>query len=167
MHRHKTLKGFTTLFAVLVASLLLAVGLVIFDITFKELAFSSIVRDSSFAVYAADGGIECALFWDLKAVHSVNFGSGSVFSTSTSSQSPTSGVYCNGQDVAAAPWATQISASSATTTFTLLYPPKSYCAIVTVIKWGTPLHTSIVSRGYNTCESGASNRIERAIQANY
>lgn len=59
-------RGFTLFYAVLVASLLLAVGLAIFNITFKGLILSSDARESQNSFYGADTGLECALFWDLK-----------------------------------------------------------------------------------------------------
>ncbi len=59
-------RGFTLFYAVLVASLLLALGLAIFNITYKELILSSGARESAVAFYAADAGLECALFWDRK-----------------------------------------------------------------------------------------------------
>lgn len=59
-------RGFTLFYAVLVSSLLLALGLAIFNITYKELILSSGARESATAFYAADAGLECALFWDRK-----------------------------------------------------------------------------------------------------
>lgn len=59
-------KGFTLFYAVLTASLLLAIGIAIFNITFKELILSSGARESANAFYAADTGLECALYWDLR-----------------------------------------------------------------------------------------------------
>ncbi|MEK7579408.1 MAG: LamG-like jellyroll fold domain-containing protein, partial [Patescibacteria group bacterium] len=61
----RTQRGFTLFYAVLVASLLLAIGIAIFNITFKELVLSSGSRESTNAFYAADSGIECAFYWDL------------------------------------------------------------------------------------------------------
>lgn len=58
--------GFALLFAILTASLILTVGLAIFNITLKEFVLSSQIRDSQFAFYAADTGLECALYWDLQ-----------------------------------------------------------------------------------------------------
>jgi Tfp pilus assembly protein PilX len=59
-------RGFTLFYAVLVSSLLLAIGVAIFNITFKELILSSGARESVNAFYAADTGLECALYWDLR-----------------------------------------------------------------------------------------------------
>ena len=160
--------GFTTLFAALVASLLLAVGLTIYDITSKQLIFSAIVRDSNFAFYAADTGLECALLWDVKYTGPANFGSGSVFATSTDSTSvPSLQVLCNGVDIATQPWSVAKVADAATTTFTVTFNQSPYCAKVWVEKWGYPSRTRVTSRGYNVCDTGASNRIERALRASY
>jgi len=173
--RPRSAPGFTILFASLVSSLLLAVGLVIFDITYKQAVFSAVVRDSNFAIYAADSGLECALYWDLRYTGSANYGSGSVFATSTDSTPPSSGVICNTQDIAAAgvtagTWPTSKTATAATTTFTVSFPPQPYCSVVTVGKYpgaGTAVNTSVTAAGFNTCTAGAANRIERTLQANY
>ncbi|MCI0619669.1 LamG domain-containing protein [Candidatus Wolfebacteria bacterium] len=58
--------GFALLFAVLTASLVLSIGLTIFNITLKEFILSSQIRDSQFAFYSADTGLECTLYWDLE-----------------------------------------------------------------------------------------------------
>ena len=55
------------LFAVLVSSLLLTIGLSIFSISLKELAISTASRQSIHAFYAADSGLEYAKYHDLKA----------------------------------------------------------------------------------------------------
>ena len=59
-------RGFTLFYAVLVTSLLLSLGLAVFNITIKELVLSSDARESQSAFYAADTALECALFWDLE-----------------------------------------------------------------------------------------------------
>lgn len=154
-------RGFTLLFASLVSSLLLAVGVAIFDITLKEALLSSTVRDSAYAVYTADAAIECALYWDFKYG-----GTGSAFATSSTSASPSSGVMCNNQDIAA-DWTVEAQANAATTTFTMTMSPQNYCALVTVSKRGNPLNTVIVSHGFNTCNASDPRRIERALQVSY
>ncbi len=59
-----TEKGIALLFTVLLTSMLLLVALGISNIVFKELVFSSEARDSDKAFFAADTGIECALYLD-------------------------------------------------------------------------------------------------------
>lgn len=151
--------GFTLLFASLVASLLLAVGIAIFDITIKEVILASTARDSAYAIYTADTGLECAFYWDFK-----NAGL-NVSAFATSSQSyPNASITCNNQTIAPTVLATL---TAATTTFTLTMAPQPYCATVTVAKWGSPVRTTITSHGYNTCNASDPRRIERALQANY
>lgn len=58
--------GFAVLYAVITASVLLLIGLAISNISFKELVLSSQIKDSQTGIFAADAGLECALFWDLK-----------------------------------------------------------------------------------------------------
>ena len=48
-------RGFTLLFATLMASLLLAIATGIFNIVFKELLLTSSIKESQFAFYSADG----------------------------------------------------------------------------------------------------------------
>ena len=54
-------RGYTVFFAALVASLALAVGLAVYDLTVREVDLSLTATQSQYAVYAADGGAECAL----------------------------------------------------------------------------------------------------------
>ena len=96
-------RGFTIFFAVLVASLSLAIGLAIYELLVRELDLSQTARESQYAIYAADTGAECALYWDNKAP--LLNGATSVFATSSdagNSNPPANGVLCNGQDIAAA-----------------------------------------------------------------
>ena len=47
---------------------------------------------------------------------------------------------------------------------------QDYCAEVVVAKYtdgSDILHTTIVSRGYNTCDPDGLVRVERALQVNY
>lgn len=65
-------RGFTLLFAVLVSVLVLAVGASIISIALKQVILSGAGRESQYAFYAANTGIECALFWDLNGSEIIN-----------------------------------------------------------------------------------------------
>lgn len=163
----------------LVGSLALAVGLAIYDLTVREIDLSAAASQSQYAIYAADTGAECALYWDSKYG-----GSGSAFGTSTDSAWGTN-ILCNGQDVqavgtppvpmAAPPtgwsaWATTPTATEATTTFTLtMLPGQPYCAVVNVGKAteGGILYTTIISKGYNNCGTSGAARLERTLRVSY
>lgn len=54
-------KGYTLLFAVLVSTIVLGVALFIVDVSKKQFELSVSSRNSAYAFYAADSGIECAV----------------------------------------------------------------------------------------------------------
>lgn len=58
--------GFTILYAVLTASVVLVIALSITDRIVRDLSLSSSTRESQRAVFAADAALECSLFWDIK-----------------------------------------------------------------------------------------------------
>jgi len=58
--------GFTVLIAVLVATIVLAIGLAILDITLKQVKLAGIAEQSERAFHAAQAGYECARYYDLQ-----------------------------------------------------------------------------------------------------
>lgn len=60
-------RGFTLFFAVLAATLVLSVGAAIISVAVRQVLLSGTGRESQYAFYAANTGIECALYWDLQA----------------------------------------------------------------------------------------------------
>ncbi len=159
----KTTAGFTVLFAVIVSSLILALGLGIVAITMKEVRLSSTGRDSQLAFYAADSGLECAQYFDLVQT---------AFPTSTSAML-VNPIKCNGQDMSVIPVG---NGSSATSTFTMYMGyaenipiVKGSCALVTVSKSmvNGSSTTVIDSRGYNSCDLSNTRRLERGYRVQY
>lgn len=179
-------RGFTIFFAVLVAGLALSVGLVIYDLLIRQLALSQVATQSQYAIYAADTGAECALYWDLKYGNTTpTDADGSAFATSSDwnrggTAASVAGVNCNGQSIwdvgtivnnntGNTGWVVSApNGTNATTTFwvsagaTLASP----CVKVEVGKSGIVSQTTIISHGYNTCASGTL-RLERTLQVNY
>lgn len=143
------------LIAVLVSSVLLALGFAIYNIVSKELIFSSAGRESQFAFYAADSGAECALYWDYKH---------DAFATS----SPLTEVQCGDKTV---PLTRDYDVGNDIYTTTLSFSmgdsASSPCADVSVVRRHDPQRTTIESLGYNTCITSNLRRIERAIRAQY
>lgn len=148
-------RGFTLLIAVLVSGILLALGFAIFNIASKELTLSSSGRESQFAFYAADSGIECALYWDYQQ---------DAFS-STSPQQPE----CAGAEVTNYNVNFDAGSGTYTTTFSFALGPTTAdpCTDVTVTRNYTPTRTTVVAAGYNTCVTTNPRRIERAIRVRY
>lgn len=162
--RLQSKKGFVMLFSVLISSMLVVIGLSIFNITLKELTISTSGRESQVAFYAANSGIECALYWNLKGN-----GSRSAFASTTVqaeiNSAKTVPAVCN--------TVTVNSATSATTNFTFYVndpsDPNGPCVDVAVVKTpGVPslgkLTTLIESRGRNIC-GAVGRRVERGLKA--
>ena len=53
-------QGVAILFAVLMVSVILSISLVLFNITYKQILLSSIIRESQLSFYAADSALNCA-----------------------------------------------------------------------------------------------------------
>lgn len=151
----KPLRGFTLLIAVLISGILLSLGYAIFNIASKEITLSSSGRESQFAFYAADSGIECALYWDYQE---------NAFST-TSPQQPS----CAGGavDDYAVVFDSGTGVYTTTFDFSLDGSDASPCTDVTVTRTFDPTRTTVVSAGHNTCVITNPRRIERAIQVQY
>ncbi len=162
-------RGYTLLFAVLVSSLVLAVGISILTISKKEFLLSSAARESVYAFYAADTGLECAVYWDSKGK----------FATSTLATLVSCGD-ASGQPIVL----NSDIYGPYTTIFHVKNSDNRSCAIVSIRQEYksdasnnlVPV-TTIESRGYNTGWDNASNvcnespinpkRVERAIRYSY
>jgi hypothetical protein len=57
-------QGIAILYAVLLTTIILTIGLILSDIITKQIVLSSIGKNSQTAYYAATLGKECALYWD-------------------------------------------------------------------------------------------------------
>lgn len=158
----KNNNGYVLLFSVLISGIILAIGIGIANITLKSIILSSASRDSQFAFYAADGGGECALYWDTKHGGFTD----TVFATSTESTPPSSGVSCNGQDIASSWVISNMTATSADTVFSITLSG-GVCSTILVSKTDSGGVTKIESRGYNTCDINFPRRLERAIRITY
>lgn len=179
MHTFRAQKGFTIFFATLVASLALAVGVAVYDLTVRELDLSITATQSQYAIYAADAGSECALFLDLQFSRVVPADTdSSAFATSSQSSAgiATAGqAFCNSQDIVAggllSGWSVSaLDTTHATTSFyvSLGASRADPCAFVTVAKYGTPSKTTVTSHGYNSCNvTGGVVKLERTLQLNY
>lgn len=146
----------------------LSIGLAIYDLTVRELDLSTTAKQSQYAIFAADTGVECALYWDNKYTTDQ-----SAFATSSQSSPPSSGISCDSVDIAAQPWSVVSSASAATTTFWLSDVGSGQCVLVTVAKVGSPARTTVTSHGYtgasgaNCATASGGVQLERALQVTY
>jgi hypothetical protein len=163
--------GFTIFAAIIVAGVLSIIAFSLSALSSKQVSLATLNRDSGQAIFAANAGVECALYWDSRPV------TGSAFATSTASS-----VVCNGtttssgQAIAGTTTLSRIggggSANPASTFgFSLgtVANPSQACAIVTVNKYysGSSLMTHINSYGYNNCDISDPRRVERGIEINF
>ncbi len=146
-------KGFTLFIAMVVTGTLLLVATGMVALAYKQSLISASGRDSQLAFYAADSGLECALYWDVK-----NPTGQSAFATTTGTQ-----INCNkdGNN----PDNQWVVGGNPVSTFTITFAPENTCAVVEVTKNNSS--TTIKSMGYNTCSSTNPRRVERAIKATY
>jgi len=157
-------RGFTLLLAALVASIALSLGTSIYEIAQREVALSSIGRDSQFAFYAADTAAECALYWDNR----FNY-----FSTST----PSTSASCDGQTLSISGRSNSYVPTSTMTFEISLFTDTisgGYCADVSVQKGidqsTGAVRTLITANGYSvSCATiqTATNALQRTVQLQY
>lgn len=158
--------GFALLFAILASSILLSVGLAIWNIAFREVILSSFGRESQSAFYIADSAIECALYWDF-------IGSDTFATSSDTVKYPPafrkSSITCTGGVPNQIPAVSSHDALNAKSTFTVnLWSGK---AIVIVEKSDSDgdgrSATKITSHGQNSLISSDPTLVERGLRTNY
>jgi len=148
-------KGFTLFIAIIVMSTLLLITTGIVSLAARQSLISSAGRESQEAFYAADTGIECALYWDVQNPTGI-----SAFATSTSAI-----IFCN-QDALNSGNQWTVGGSEVSIINRIEFLPDLFCAIVTVTK-NMDGSTEIESLGYNTCDPSSLRRVERAIRTTY
>ena len=181
LQKNKENEGFALLIAVMVVAVLISVTYAMFNISLKQVALSVAGKNSQIALFAADTGLECALYADYKVENAFDYASTTYLAGITTVQilPPTDGnpsFYCNGQPVF---W-NQHSATSTVTIsntvsdpaavvseFTFFHTPVDTstgdeCTIVEVTKYNdydlTTNHvkTRVESKGYNICPLDSS-----------
>jgi len=150
----KKQRGFVSLIALLLANVFLMIGMSVFAISLKELSLSFGGRESNIAFYAADGGMECALYWDIQQ---------DVFATSTS---PSGVINCAGHDDIAITYTPNGLEGTSSFEFSFGSDDSDPCVIVSVYK-RSDMKTVIISRGRNNCNLSDSRRVERAWRVTY
>ena len=140
-------KGITLLLAILISTMALAVGLGIFTVIYGEVGIATTSKESLEAFFAADSGIECALYLDIQQ---------DAFATLGPKDA------CAGNNI-------NIT-DPIVNTFNLTFPspssPKS-CTTVRVDKTD-PLQTVVTSLGQNTpCPVINAKTVQRGLEVRY
>ncbi len=173
MMNPNTKHAFTLLISILVGGIMLSIGFSLVSLSVKQVQLSSAGRESQFGFYAADSGIECALFWDNPAR---NTNGTSLFaSTSLAETNIKCGAYLPSPALppflnrSVNPMTASLTDDILTTTFEFrqrLTEPSS-CTKVIVVKNDGTNQTTITSEGYNTCDPNSITRLQRAIKIEY
>lgn len=145
--------GFVVLFTVLIASVVLAMALGIANIALKQIVLTASATDANKSFYAADTGVECALYHDLKLTTAFEPGWNGAISCGVMTLLPV----------------VQSPPGSDYFTFLLDIPSSSgdSCANVSVDKT-VPSITVITSRGTNNmCGFSNARTVERVIEVTY
>lgn len=80
-YQKKRQRGVVLFIALTVASLVLAIGVGILNVMTKEVILGSLSTRSRQAFYAADSGVECAMFWDFAWVIDNKHQQGTTYTT--------------------------------------------------------------------------------------
>jgi hypothetical protein len=157
-HSSNSSSGYAMLYTVVIVSIIMTISIGLSNSVSKELILASVAKDSQTAFYQADIATECGLYLELKQGGAKAFLSGGG-ATSTFS----CGVNSSGQPI----------------TF-------SFNALSNGVFEGVPTNVSsgpcfnllldstkpspdllIEAKGYNQCDPGAANRVERALDVYY
>jgi hypothetical protein len=162
----KSKKGIALLFAVMLSMIFLTIAVGVLNIAVKELNFSTSGKNTNDAFFAADTGVECALYND-KTASEIFTKENFVSEINCFNSTPYTLEYSNGGTVL----------DSSFNVPDIGFNGNS-CAKVVVSKtfsdsdMKTVISTKIISKGYNTaqnvdCSSDLTNRVERVLEVNY
>jgi len=153
-------QGFALLIAVILTSVVLSVGFALASLAYKDVILASSAKGSTYAFYAADSALECALYADQKW-------------NAFDYNSPSSTISCGGTSYSI----TAVSKNSATSVMTVPNTAGGElisldggvtCATVTIYKGAPPLgHTQIYTVGYNTCNMNDPKILQRGLKSSY
>lgn len=168
-------KGYTLLFAIIVSSIVLSVAVFIISSSRRQLILSSMAKDSTLAMYAADGGMQCAVmaYYDKKLETTDSVNSLPCFTTASTE------TFSYDKKTKASDTSMNIRDGTVYEKTIKRIMPNNTCAIIT-IAWGIDkttdnMKTVIDSRGYNLgdyapcSDSNKTNprAIERGIRTQY
>ncbi|MEJ0053933.1 MAG: hypothetical protein WDN10_04405 [bacterium] len=153
-------RAFTLLISVVFTSVVLAVGLSLAVLAYKDVVLSSSAKASAYAFYAADSALECALYADQKE---------GAFDYDV----PAPSITCGGVGYPITPVAKNSSTSTMTVPDTasgafIRLDGGTTCAAITVFKGAPPAgHTQIFATGYSSCNMSDPRLLERGLRSFY
>jgi hypothetical protein len=182
-------RGISLVIAVLIGFTSILIGFAVANLALKEVILSGSVRDSEIAFYAANSGIECGLFEDLRSlafdpedipIGPLNCNNQSVAITFNVLLSDGSDPFCIGdfddrgqQHISLGCWeltTDNISLEEGNNDapcFNLRVVKEKFSTDDGLGGVFTYFTTALESRGHNTCNVNTTRRLERAIRALY
>jgi Tfp pilus assembly protein PilX len=163
--------GFVILYAILITTVVLGIGLSLLGVLIQQVSLSGAERESLTSMSAADSGIECALYWDIVQ---------DAFRTGTDVTCNATPITCEGNSLTVSgPTSALVPGYPGLTEYTCSFIAnlsQGSCADLEVSKitddtTGALSTTTVKSRGYNTaCPPAPSPkpwRLERGLQTEY
>lgn len=138
-------------YALIIISLVLAVGLTVFSLIFGGLPLADIIKNSQKAFFAADAGAECVLYWDIKK--DITFSNGIL-------------INCFNEQIVVTETSPDIFKLTLSNGETIELKDSGVCLDIIVDKSVSPA-TTIKSSGHSPCQAGARNRVERTLEVSY
>jgi hypothetical protein len=163
--------GYTLLFAVITAILVLSVTSFILGVSRKQYILSSTAKDSNIAFYNADSGVECV--FGTIGVGGIPLGQ--TFTASCAGQNITFPEMNVSEAINKTSYVYTDDVLPGKVTFSngcaLIYLKQGYLNIGTVSNPINKVKVIILSRGYNQCSSGdpiiSPRTVERAVELQY
>jgi Tfp pilus assembly protein PilE len=148
----KNNSGFAMLFTVLIISLMLAIGLGISNLSYKQALLSSLAAQSQLALYQADSGVECGMYY-----------SQTQFPRDTQVIDASQQLTCGNNTMSL------VNNGSSYTNYFLYQEnvagPSTPCFSITFDKTD-PVKTVVSARGFSTCQS-TPQQVERGLNVTY
>lgn len=146
--------GIALLFTLLIIGVAISLSTGVFNIILGELKIGEGARESMRAFFAADSGVECILYWDLKEQAFVFDKEKTITCMGSSPSFSRSSQTINGK-------AAIVYQSTAPFALT-----NGACVSLTVIKFSDG-SSRIEALGENTCNPAATRVVQRGIEVNY
>ena len=147
-------RGVALLFTLLIIGVAISLSTGVFNIILGELKIGEGARESMRAFYAADSGVECILYWDLKEQAFVFDKEKAITCVGLSPVFTRSSQPINGK-------AATVYQSVASLTLA-----NGTCVFLTVIKFSDG-SSRISALGENTCNAAATRVVQRGVEVNY
>lgn len=146
--KQRTHEGFVILFTILIAAIIMVIGLGIYSIATRESVLSGTAREAQYAFYAADAGVECALY--AQSLDNANTGNPQIIDDG-SIQS----FQCGAVSVPVRLIGGTGGLSDPYVYYVMVDPVKRTCAVVNIFNTGTltnPNLRRVIAQGYNLCD---------------